>query len=83
MDKDSEPSDVNRALSPASWFSRNGQPNARPAVNLKVWLQTKKITSWEWEVFRSGFLHFFFRTKSFLLRRKEIIFDGKHLRALF
>ena len=54
-----EPSGEKRALSPASWFSRNGQPNARPPVNLNMWPPTKKDISWEWEkVFWSGFLHF-------------------------
>ena len=47
-----------RALSPASWFSRNGQPNARPAVNLNVWPPTKNDISWEWEVFLKRFFAF-------------------------
>ena len=54
-----ELSDENRAPSPASWFSRNGQLNARPAVNLNVWPPAKIDISWEWvKVFWSGFLHF-------------------------
>ena len=54
-----ELSDENRALSPASWFSRNGQLNARPAVKLNVWPPTKNDISWEWvKVFLKRFFAF-------------------------
>ena len=56
-----EPSNDKRALSPASWFSRNGQLNARPAVNLNVW-PPKKLTYLQngGMFFEAVFLHFFF-----------------------